>query len=137
MFGDSNNLYNILADFLKAVTTDLQNYELETITLRNTHVLPNLQDDKFCVLDVMVELNSRKLIDIEIQVIDRQNMEKRTCFYWLRLISSQLPTGVVIKLLSQRSRLLLRNIIGLKTDKIIIICIDFLTKITIHLLVIR
>ena len=93
IFCDPNNLYDILADFLKAVITDLQNYELEKITLRDTHVLPNLQDDKFCVLDVMVELNSGKLIDIEIQVIDRQDMEKRTCFYLSRLISSQLPAG--------------------------------------------
>ncbi len=74
IFGDPNNLYDILADFLKAVITDLQNYELEKITLRDMHVLPNLQDDKFCVLDVMVEPNSGKLIDIEIQVIDRQDM---------------------------------------------------------------
>lgn len=41
----------------------------------------------------MVELNSGKLIDIEIQIIDRQDMEKRTCFYLSCLISSQLPAG--------------------------------------------
>ena len=93
IFGDPNNLYDILADFLKAVIPDLQNNELEKIILRATHVLPNIQDDKFCILDIMVELKSGKLIDIEIQVIDRKDMEQRTCFYLSHLVSSQLSSG--------------------------------------------
>ena len=93
IFGDPNNLYDILADFLKAVITDLQDQELEKIVLRDTHVLPNIQDDKFGILDVMVELRSGKLIDIEIQVIDRKDMEQRTCFYLSHLVSSQLSSG--------------------------------------------
>ena len=93
IFGDPNNLYDILADFLKAVIPDLQNDELEKIILRDTHVLPNIQDDKFCILDVMVELKSGKLIDIEVQVINRKDMEQRTCFYLSHLVSSQLSSG--------------------------------------------
>ena len=93
IFGDPNNLYDILADFLKAVIPDLQNNELEKIILRDTHVLPNIQDDKFCILDVMVELKSGKLIDIEVQVINRKDMEQRTCFYLSHLVSSQLSSG--------------------------------------------
>ena len=93
IFGDPSNLYDILADFLKAVVTDLQDQELEKIVLRDTHVLPNIQDDKFGILDVMVELKSGKLIDIEIQVIDRKDMEHRTCFYLSHLVSSQLSSG--------------------------------------------
>ena len=67
IFCDPNNLYDILADFLKAVVTDLQNYELEKITLSDTHILPNLQDDKFCVSDVIIVLNSRKLVSVYIK----------------------------------------------------------------------
>ena len=93
IFGDPNNLYDILADFLKAVIPDLHNNELEKIILRDTHVLPNIQDDKFCILDVMVELKSGKLIDIEVQVINRKDMEQRTCFYLSHLVSSQLSSG--------------------------------------------
>ena len=93
IFGDPNNLYDILADFLKAVIPDLLNNELEKIILRDTHVLPNIQDDKFCILDVMVELKSGKLIDIEVQVINRKDMEQRTCFYLSHLVSSQLSSG--------------------------------------------
>ena len=96
IFGDPNNLYDILADFLKAVIADLQDQELEKIVLRDMHVFPNIQDDKFGILDVMVELKSGKLIDIEIQVIDRKDMEQRTCFYLSHLVSSQLDRKSVV-----------------------------------------
>ena len=52
----------------------------EQITLLNPIIDPKYLDDKMCILDVRVQLSDRSLIDIEIQVLNRHNMEKRALY---------------------------------------------------------
>lgn len=52
------------------------------LQFRNTEFSPEKQSDKLGRLDIFGILNDGSRIDIEMQVINRRNMEKRTLFYW-------------------------------------------------------
>ncbi|MBQ8640102.1 MAG: Rpn family recombination-promoting nuclease/putative transposase, partial [Lachnospiraceae bacterium] len=67
----------ILRSFLNAfLKLDIQNPE--QIELLNTEINPELIADKKCVLDIKVRLPDKTSIDIEIQVVNQYNMDKRS-----------------------------------------------------------
>ena len=49
--------------------------------------------DKLGRLDVACVLDSGEQVDIEVQVINQHNMERRTLFYWSRMYLLSLPAG--------------------------------------------
>lgn len=74
----------ILRVFLNDVLgLDIQS--AEQITLLNPIIDPKYIDDKMCILDIRVQLANRSLIDIEIQVLNRHNMEQRALYYTCQL----------------------------------------------------
>lgn len=82
----------ILRVFLNDVLgLDIQS--AEQITLLNPIIDPKYIDDKMCILDIRVQLANRSLIDIEIQVLNRHNMEQRALYYTCQLCTEQLHTG--------------------------------------------
>ena len=82
----------ILRVFLNDVLgLDIQS--TEQITLLNPIIDPKYLDDKMCILDIRVQLANRSLIDIEIQVLNRHNMEQRALYYTCQLCTEQLHTG--------------------------------------------
>ena len=82
----------ILRVFLNDVLgLDIQS--AEQITLLNPIIDPKYIDDKMCILDIRVLLANRSLIDIEIQVLNRHNMEQRALYYTCQLCTEQLHTG--------------------------------------------
>ena len=52
------------------------------LQFRNTEISPDKDTDKLGRLDIFGILNDGSRIDIEMQVVNRRNMEKRTLFYW-------------------------------------------------------
>ena len=50
-------------------------------------------EDKTGILDVRAETNNGTIINIEVQLANQYNMEKRTLFYWSRLFAGQLEKG--------------------------------------------
>ena len=57
----------------------------DQITLLNPTIDPKYLDDKMCILDVRVQLSDRSSIDVEIQVLNRHNMESRALYYVCQL----------------------------------------------------
>lgn len=82
----------ILRVFLNDVLgLDIQS--AEQITLLNPIIDPKYLDDKMCILDIRVQLADRSLIDIEIQILNRHNMEQRALYYTCQLCTEQLHIG--------------------------------------------
>lgn len=50
-------------------------------------------EDKIGILDVRAETVNGTIINIEIQLANQYNMEKRTLFYWSKLFAEQLKKG--------------------------------------------
>lgn len=65
----------------------------DQITLLNPTLDPKYLDDKMCILDVRVQLSDRSSIDVEIQVLNRHNMESRALYYACQLCTEQLHAG--------------------------------------------
>jgi len=53
----------------------------------------DLRDDKIGVLDLKAELDDNVLCNIEMQVVNKRNIEKRLLFYWSKMYSSGIKEG--------------------------------------------
>jgi predicted transposase/invertase (TIGR01784 family) len=90
LFGNERNK-SILVDFLQAFI-ELPDEEYE-ITLIDTHLKREGEDDKLGILDVKLKTTSGKTVDIEIQVAPFANIGKRISFYKSKLIIEQIAKG--------------------------------------------
>ena len=50
-------------------------------------------DDKLGMLDLQLDIDNEEKIDVEIQLIDKHNIEQRLLYYWSKLYSSTIKIG--------------------------------------------
>lgn len=67
--------------------------EIRKIRYLDTNLLKKFRNQKYGMLDVLVELNDRAKIDIEIQLKTMKYWDKRQLFYLSRLYADELVTG--------------------------------------------
>lgn len=79
-----------LNDFLNAILGE--NVKIKTIK-HDARLEQLVLEEKYGVLDLEVELESGEVVDIEMQLKDYKNMEKRTTFYAAKKISEQKGIG--------------------------------------------
>lgn len=83
IFGTKGN-EEILKDFLCAVLQkDIKQVEIQKYTQLEKLTLT----DKTGILDIKAVTDENVQINVEMQIVNHQNMEKRTLFYWSRLYS--------------------------------------------------
>lgn len=81
IFGTIGN-EDILRDFLSAVLEkDIEEVEIQ----KDTQLEKLTLTDKTGILDIKAITNDNVQINVEMQIINHQNMEKRTLFYWSKL----------------------------------------------------
>jgi predicted transposase/invertase (TIGR01784 family) len=90
IFGDEKNK-DILIDFLNAELK--MEKPIETIEILNPNINKDSPGDKFSILDICARLAGGELVNIEVQVNDEYNIDKRSLYYWSRLYSGQLTSG--------------------------------------------
>ncbi len=78
-------LKKLVAELLRIPYENIKQFEI-----RNPDMLPETWGEKFCRLDINMEVNGQKL-DLEVQVEDEGNYENRSLYYWARAFSSALP----------------------------------------------
>lgn len=78
----------------KKLIEDVIGEKVETIELEQTPYLWGEQvNDKVGIIDIRATINNKNPIDIEMQIADRKNIEKRLLFYWSKLYLKQLKEG--------------------------------------------
>ena len=78
----------------KKLIEDVLEEKVETIELEQTPYLWGEQaEDKVGIIDVRATINKENPIDIEMQILDNKNIEKRILFYWSKLYLKQLKEG--------------------------------------------
>ena len=78
----------------KKLIEDVIEEKVEKIELEQTPYLwGNQADDKLGIIDVRATINNKNPIDIEMQVLDKHDIEKRILFYWSKLYLKQLKKG--------------------------------------------
>lgn len=93
LFGQKGN-EDILISFLNAI---LKRTNKEPITeieiIDNKELTKELLEDKTGIIDVRAKTSRGEEIDIEVQLTDQGNMEKRTLFYWSKLYIDNIGHG--------------------------------------------
>lgn len=83
----------ITIDFLNTVLQESLGHDIRDITFRQTEMLPDGDDGKLSRLDIVCALDTGEIADVEVQVVNQQNMQRRTLFYWARLYMLSLTRG--------------------------------------------
>ena len=93
VFGEKGN-EDILISFINAVlkrTKKEKIVELEIID--NKQLTKELILDKTGIIDVRAKTSNGENIDIEVQLTDQGNMDKRTLFYWGKMYLENIKQG--------------------------------------------
>lgn len=89
LFGEQKH-----ARITKKLIEDVIEEKVETIELEQTPYLLGVQaDDKVGIIDVRATINNKNPIDIEMQILNNHDIEKRILFYWSKLYLKQIDRG--------------------------------------------
>jgi predicted transposase/invertase (TIGR01784 family) len=92
IFGDEANK-DVLLAFLNRIFAEAGEPELTEILLLNPYTDKDAPDDKLSIFDIYARSQDGRLIDIEMQLFNRYDIEKRTLFYWSKRYAAQLKEG--------------------------------------------
>lgn len=97
IFGDQRNV-NILARFLRAVFEQSPiKIEFSKLEIANTSLIADNKDERNSAVDVLAITDKGEKIDIEIQINDHNDIQKRTVFYASRMTTSQVTKQVKLE----------------------------------------
>lgn len=82
-----------LISFLNAVLRPPQEQQLTSLELLDREIDPKYLLDRAARLDILARTANGCLINIEIEINNRYNIDKRTLFYWAGLYHGQLSSG--------------------------------------------
>lgn len=81
-----DNPNGILRDFLEAVL----NIKIKNVQVLNSEMPKDTLDEKGSVLDIRAKLDDERIVDIEMQVSNEGNIDKRSTLYMSKNISTQI-----------------------------------------------
>jgi predicted transposase/invertase (TIGR01784 family) len=79
---------HVTLDFLNAVLSLEDEQELKDIHFLDRELVPESDEAKLSRLDIYGVTDDGSQVDIEVQIVNRKNMEKRTLYYWSRMYQS-------------------------------------------------
>ena len=89
LFGEEGN-EEITKGFLEAILKE----PISKIDLsKNVILRREFKEDKLGILDILAELDGNKQVNIELQLIDKNNTIERMLYYWSRLYSRKIRKG--------------------------------------------
>jgi predicted transposase/invertase (TIGR01784 family) len=92
IFGSEENK-DVLLSFLNDTLKKTEQQPLTHIILVNPYLDTTMVKDKLSILDVRARTADGKQINLEIQLFNKYDIQKRTLFYWSKMYSGQLKEG--------------------------------------------
>ena len=92
IFGDERNK-DVLVNFLNSIFESAHEPLIESVEILNPYLDKDALTDKMSVLDIRARTTTRTLINIEIQLWNAGDMQKRTLYYWAKLYTGQMEEG--------------------------------------------
>ena len=83
----------VTIDFLNAVLDRKGKNAIKDIHFRNSEIIPLFDGDKLTRLDIFCVTEKGERIDVEVQIVNQKNMERRTLFYWAQMYLMSLGSG--------------------------------------------
>ena len=91
----------ILIAFLNATLKLPKENQITSVVLLNTELNKEYKEDKKSLLDIRAVTAEGIQVNIEIQLANRHDMEKRTLFYWAKMYTHQMREGMAYKELAK------------------------------------
>lgn len=86
--------YTESGEVTKILLRDILQDNINSIELNNQTITEKeLMDDKVGIMDIKAVLNGSTQCDIEMQVVNQHNIEKRILFYWARMYAQTIKEG--------------------------------------------
>lgn len=82
---------NVLRGFLSDIL-DIPKKSIKKITIKNPNILPSKADGKKPELDLKLKVDD-KIVNIEVQLSNKNDFRDRSLFYWAKLFSKDLKQG--------------------------------------------
>ena len=81
-------------EITKGLISSIIQKEISNVKLDNNTILEkDLLGDKVGILDIRAKIEGKINCNIEMQIVDRKNIEKRILYYWSKLYSMNLKAG--------------------------------------------
>jgi len=95
LFGSEENS-DLLISLINAIVSEQD--QVEEVTLKNPYNLADYRAGKISILDIKAksELTGR-WFNIEMQISEDYNFDKRAIYYWAKLVTEQLSEGMMFK----------------------------------------
>ncbi|WP_088186866.1 Rpn family recombination-promoting nuclease/putative transposase [Desulfosporosinus sp. FKA] len=100
IFGKQGN-EAILIAFLNAALKFPRDNQITSVTLLNPEINKEYKDDKKSVMDIRAVTDEGIQINIEIQLANKHDMERRTLYYWAKMYAHQMQEGMGYKELAK------------------------------------
>lgn len=100
IFGKEGN-EPILIAFLNAALKRPQENRITGITLLNPEINKEYKEDKKSILDIRAVTVAGTQVNVEIQLSNKHDMEKRSLYYWAEMYTRQMQEGMAYKELAQ------------------------------------
>ena len=81
---EENN--SMLKDFLEAIL----NIHINKVEVKNPELTPNMAYEKLGILDLKLDIDNEKVVDVEMQVSNEHNIKERSSTYLSKLAAEQL-----------------------------------------------
>lgn len=98
IFGSDENR-DVLLTFLNHTFAEADRPQLTEIILLNPYTDKDAPRDKQSILDIRARTSEGELINVEMQLFNKYDTDKRTLFYWSKQYAGQLQEGQSYKLL--------------------------------------
>ena len=83
----------ITKSLLNSIISLPDGQKIVDVTIANPNIDRRYKDDKYSIMDIFAVTNNNILINIEMQMINRDDMIPRTLHYMSRIIAGQLKSG--------------------------------------------
>jgi len=92
-FGEIGDEVQLLG-FINAVLEKTRNHKITSVKIHeNKSFMADIMGGKSCILDVRARLNTGDYVNIEVQLKNKHNMDRRTLFYTGREYTGKLKSG--------------------------------------------
>ena len=81
---EENN--SMLKDFLESIL----NIHINKVEVKNPELTPNMADEKLGILDLKLDIDNERVVDVEMQVSNEHNIKERSSTYLSKLAAEQL-----------------------------------------------
>ncbi|MGN4669244.1 Rpn family recombination-promoting nuclease/putative transposase [Bacillus cereus group sp. MYBK234-1] len=78
----------ILMGFSNAILQRTLPSPITNLTLEDIHLHKEYMEDKLSIMDVRATLGTSELVNIEIQIANKHDIQKRFLYYWSKLYAS-------------------------------------------------